>query len=112
MTTDMDISLWPTGWPHEAPEEPLTVAEAHLTMQRHRGCLREEDREIELRPKSFEVLRYLIANAGRLVPKRELIGHVWPSVVVTEDSLSRCISERWPSESSTWDLPIPIQPLA
>jgi len=42
MTTDMDISLWPTGWPHEAPEERLTVAEAHLTMQRHRGCLREE----------------------------------------------------------------------
>jgi len=37
-----------------------------------RGCLRTADREIELRPKSFEVLRCLVENAGRLVTKDEL----------------------------------------
>jgi len=37
-----------------------------------RGCLRAGDREIDLRPKTFEVLRYLMANAGRLVSKQEL----------------------------------------
>ncbi len=38
----MDVSLWPTGWPHEVPDDPMTVGEAHQTMQRHRGCLRDE----------------------------------------------------------------------
>jgi Transcriptional regulatory protein, C terminal len=31
----------------------------------------------------FEVLRYLVENAGRLVSKDELIKAVWPNVVVT-----------------------------
>ncbi|KZM68410.1 hypothetical protein AWN90_11045 [Nocardia terpenica] len=33
-----DAGLWPNGWPHEAPDHPLSVTEAHKTMQRHRGC--------------------------------------------------------------------------
>ena len=37
-----------------------------------RGCLRQGDRDIELRPKTFEVLRHLAINAGLLVPKRDL----------------------------------------
>ena len=37
-----------------------------------RGCLRAGDQEIDLRPKTFEVLRYLAQNAGRLV--RQLLG--------------------------------------
>jgi TolB-like protein/cytochrome c-type biogenesis protein CcmH/NrfG len=58
-----------------------------------RGCLRTENREIELRPKSFDVLRYLVENAGRLVPKDEIIEAVWPNVTVTDESLTRCISD-------------------
>ena len=58
-----------------------------------RGSLRTADREIELRPKSFEVLRYLVENAGRLVPKDEIIEVVWPNVTVTDESLTRCISD-------------------
>ncbi|WP_280268955.1 hypothetical protein [Nocardia wallacei] len=38
----MDVSVWPIGWPHEAPDEPMSVSDAHLAMQRHRGCRREE----------------------------------------------------------------------
>src|SRR3984893_13432302 len=63
------------------------------TLDLRRGCLREEDREIELRPKSFMVLRYLVENAGRLVSKDELIRAVWPNVVVTDESLARCMSD-------------------
>jgi DNA-binding winged helix-turn-helix (wHTH) protein len=48
---------------------------------------------VELRPKSFEVLRLLVENAGRLVTKEELMGTVWPNVTVTDESLTRCISE-------------------
>ncbi|MET3841800.1 winged helix-turn-helix domain-containing protein [Bradyrhizobium sp. OAE829] len=58
-----------------------------------RGCLRTDNREVELRPKSFEVLRFLVENAGRLVPKDEIIETVWPNVTVTDESLTRCISD-------------------
>lgn|SRR5579863_422963 len=58
-----------------------------------RGCLRAGDQEIKLRPKSFDVLRYLVENAGRLVPKDEIIKAIWPDVTVTDESLMRCISD-------------------
>jgi len=64
-----------------------------FTLDVTRGCLRAEDREIELRPKSFEVLRYLVENAGRLVSKDELFRTVWANVVVGDDSLARCVSD-------------------
>src|SRR5262245_57994138 len=63
------------------------------TLDLRRGCLRADDREIELRPKSFEVLRYLVENAGRLVSKTELIKAIWPNVTVSDESLARCVSD-------------------
>jgi len=66
---------------------------AGQTLDVTRGSLRVADREIELRPKSFEVLRYLVENAGRLVTKEELIKAVWPNVIATEESLAHCVSE-------------------
>jgi formylglycine-generating enzyme required for sulfatase activity len=58
-----------------------------------RGCPREGDSDIELRPKAFEVLRYLAENAGRLVTKQELYEAVWPNVVVSDESIAQCIRE-------------------
>ncbi len=58
-----------------------------------RRSLRRADRVVELRPRSFEVLAYLAGAAGRPVSKDELLESVWPGVVVTEDSLTRCISD-------------------
>src|SRR5215510_3348223 len=58
-----------------------------------RGCLRAGDQDIELRPKAFEVLKYLATNAGRLVTKPELYEAVWPNVIVTDDSIAQCIRE-------------------
>jgi adenylate cyclase len=63
------------------------------TLDVSRGSLSFGEREVELRPKSFEVLRYLVENAGRLVTKEEIIKTVWPNVVVTDESLTRCVSE-------------------
>lgn len=48
---------------------------------------------VGLRPKSREVLKCLVVRANRVVPKDELMRQVWPSVVVTEDSLVQCIAE-------------------
>ena len=49
--------------------------------------------EVKLRPKSFEVLKYLVENSGRLVSKDELIAAVWPETSVTDDSLVQCLIE-------------------
>jgi DNA-binding response OmpR family regulator len=38
-----------------------------------RGCLRMGDQDLELRPKTFEVLKYLAMNAGRLVAKQPIL---------------------------------------
>src|SRR5215218_2796671 len=64
-----------------------------LTLDLHRGCLTSADGERALRPKSFEVLRHLVENAGRLVSKQELVSAIWPRVSVNDDSLARCVSE-------------------
>jgi class 3 adenylate cyclase/tetratricopeptide (TPR) repeat protein len=58
-----------------------------------RGCLLRADRKIELRPKSFALLRCLVENAGRLVSKDELIKALWGDVAVTDVSLARCASD-------------------
>src|SRR5215475_11607460 len=58
-----------------------------------RGCLRAGDQDIELRPKAFEVLKYLATNAGRLVTKQDLHEAVWPNVIVSDDSIAQCIRE-------------------
>lgn len=44
---------------------------------------------VALTPKAFEVLCVLVARAGRLVSKEELIGEVWPDSFVEEGSLAR-----------------------
>jgi DNA-binding winged helix-turn-helix (wHTH) protein/tetratricopeptide (TPR) repeat protein len=43
-------------------------------------------------PKTFEVLCYLAANPGRLVPKDELLKAVWPGSFVEENNLTQHVS--------------------
>jgi class 3 adenylate cyclase/tetratricopeptide (TPR) repeat protein len=64
-----------------------------FTLDLRRGALRRAEREIELRPKSVDVLRYLVENAGRLVSRDELLKAVWPNVLVTDESVTRCVSD-------------------
>jgi adenylate cyclase len=75
------------------PADEQTFHFQGYTLDLKRGCLRAGAREIELRPKSFETLRYLVANAGRLISKDELIKAVWPHTTVVDDSLTRCVSD-------------------
>ena len=48
---------------------------------------------VRLRPKSFAVLRYLVAHPGRVVTKDELLEAVWPDTVVSEAALTVCLNE-------------------
>lgn len=58
-----------------------------------RGELRVGDRRARLRPRSAAVLALLLDERGRVVGRDELMRHVWPDVVVTDDSLAQCIKE-------------------
>ncbi|WP_181164458.1 winged helix-turn-helix domain-containing protein [Amaricoccus solimangrovi] len=45
-----------------------------------------------LQPRVFDLLAYLVRNAGRVVPKDELMDALWPDLTVTEASLQRAVS--------------------
>jgi len=55
--------------------------------------LRREGNPIALRPKAFDVLRHLVANAGRVVSKQEMLDALWPGLAVTDDALVQCVSD-------------------
>jgi TolB-like protein/Flp pilus assembly protein TadD len=72
---------------------PRSLQFSSFTLDLDRMCLLGPHGKAELRPKSFEVLRYLVEHAGRVIAKEEVIEAVWPNVTVTDESLTRCISE-------------------
>src|SRR5688500_6125709 len=45
----------------------------------------------QLDPKVMQVLVVLAQQAGKVVPRPELLAQVWPGVVVGDDAVSRCI---------------------
>ena len=73
---------------------PRTVAVNGVMVDFAGGFVRDRDgREIPLRPQAFNLLKYLLENAGRLVTKDELMKAVWPGVFVTDDSLVQCVRD-------------------
>lgn len=75
------------------PRFPVLSFEG-FSLDLRRGCLLGRDgQELKLRPKSFEVLTYLVENSARLISKEELIGSVWSGTAVTDDSLVQCLIE-------------------
>ena len=75
------------------PEKRQDLFFGDFTLDIARGCLRRGDVEVKLRPKSFELLCYLVENRGRLVGKEELIRSVWADTAVTDNSLAQCLIE-------------------
>ncbi|MFO1328800.1 MAG: winged helix-turn-helix domain-containing protein [Rubrivivax sp.] len=49
--------------------------------------------ELALRPKCFDVLAQLARQGGRVLSRDELTERVWPGLVVSDESLSRCVSD-------------------
>ena len=72
---------------------PNSVQFASFTLDLDRLCLRGPSGRIDLRPKTFVVLRFLAENAGRVIPRQEVLNNVWPGVTVTDKSLTVCVSE-------------------
>src|SRR6266571_5516433 len=51
------------------------------------------EQRLQLTPKAFAVLRYLVDHPGRVVTKEELLRVIWPDTVVSEWALTTCIWE-------------------
>ena len=61
--------------------------------------------EIILRPKSFAVLRYLVAHPHQLVTRDEILQAVWQGIVVTDAVLTVCIGEIRQALGDDWHRP-------
>jgi two-component system OmpR family response regulator len=73
-------------------ETVLTVAD--LQMDRLRRAVKRADQKIDLQPREFKLLEYLMKNAGRLVTKTMLLENVWdfhfdPKTNIVETHISR-----------------------
>lgn len=64
-----------------------------FTLDACRVALTRDGTSVPLRPKTFALLSYLAGHPGRVLGKDELLGAVWPGVVVNEESLSQCVRE-------------------
>ena len=58
-----------------------------------RGCVRRNGEEIHLRPKTFEILLYLVANRDRLISREELLDRFWNGAAISDDVLAHSIAE-------------------
>ncbi|HMB91255.1 MAG TPA: winged helix-turn-helix domain-containing protein [Rhodothermales bacterium] len=81
---------------HAAPtfslsESPFQVGPWTVLPEANR--LHGQEREERLEPKATQVLVYLAERAGQVVPRSALLDDLWPDVFVTENALSRCISQ-------------------
>jgi pimeloyl-ACP methyl ester carboxylesterase/DNA-binding winged helix-turn-helix (wHTH) protein len=57
------------------------------------GRLQDPTGPLPVTPKTFAVLEHLVAHAGQLVSKRQLLDAVWPGVFVGDGALKSCIRE-------------------
>lgn len=50
----------------------------NLELNRDTMQVRRADCSITLKPKAFRILEYLMLNSERVIPRQELIEHIWP----------------------------------
>ena len=77
----MDISVADKG----------LLAFGRFRLDPQRRVLLHNEETVKLTPKAFDTLFYLVANAGRVVEKDELLSAVWGARIVEEGNLSQTI---------------------
>ena len=70
----------------------MIYAFGEFELDEDRFQLRWRSEPLDLEPKIFEVLAYLISNRDRVVPKQELLDTLWHNQIVGDWSLTRTIS--------------------
>lgn len=66
---------------------------AEFHVDPHNKCLRRGTQIVKLKPRTFDVLHFLVERAGQLVTRDDLFHAFWDKTFVSETSLSNCISE-------------------
>ena len=56
-------------------------------------CLWQGEGRVQITPKGFDVLRYMVENAGRLITQDELLEALWPETYVNQEVLRKYILE-------------------
>src|SRR5215470_17018381 len=54
-------------------------------------CLWNGEDRVSLSPKAFDVLRYLVERADRLVTQEEILGALWPDTYVNPEIIKKYI---------------------
>jgi len=62
-------------------------------LDRENACLWEGEQRLTLRPKTFDLLAYLVEHAGELVRKETLLEAVWRDTVVADGALTTSMGE-------------------
>jgi DNA-binding winged helix-turn-helix (wHTH) protein len=68
------------------PQAPVSIDSANAWVW-------QGGRRLDLAPKTFAVLRYLIERAGHLVTKEELRAAMWGETLVSEGAVVTCIRD-------------------
>ncbi len=79
-----------------APAMSLTVGDLEMDLSKY--SVTRDGRTIDLKPREFQLLEYLMRNAGRVVSKTMIMQHVWdydfdPETNVVEVCVSRLRSQ-------------------
>jgi len=77
-----------------AVAEPTTLTAKDLTLDLIRRAVSRAGKRIELQPREFALLEYLVRNKGRILSKTMIMEHVWgydfePQTNVVESRISR-----------------------
>ena len=56
-------------------------------------CLWNGEDRVPLTPKAFDVLRYLVEHADRLVTQDEILGALWPEIYVNAEVIKKYVLE-------------------
>lgn len=65
----------------------------HWLIDPAHGCFETKGHRIHIEPKVMDVLLCLARNHGQVVTRGEILDEVWRDLVVSEEVLTRCISE-------------------
>jgi len=74
-------------------EQNKTLFTANLKICPELGQIESGDKSIRLGPVNMRVLLVLLENHGQLVSRVELFEQVWKNQIVSDDTLTRCISD-------------------
>lgn len=53
--------------------------------------LRENGDKLHIEPLVFDLILHLARNAGRVIPKQEIVDHVWGGRIVSDSTISGCV---------------------